>query len=465
MLNVFKSSAPRAFDDTDLLFDGAGGVGLRQSVTAGVVPNTLLNLRWLAILGQVAAVAFVHGFLRFELPLLPISLGIATAALVNVALYFLFRRRVRLNSWQAGLQLVFDQLHLSYLLYFTGGLQNPFAVMMLLPLTISATMLNGRATVFMLALAAACLLFLTRVHLPLPWAADEAIFLPPTYLLGLWAGISISMVFVAAYAYRVSADARKRAQAVVALQAALSREQRLSAVDGLAAAAAHELGTPLGTIALVSKDLQAQLEDYPELADDFKLIESESQRCRAILTDISRRSNANEAHFARMPIAAIIKEIAETYQDRGVELKLTVSPMPGAEVRSPVVARAAELRHGVANFIANAVRFAAGTVEVDVSWDATHIHVVISDDGPGFSDDVLPRLGAPFVGSQAGRDGERGMGLGVFIATTLLNRTGAEIIFENEQDGGAVVDISWDRQTVEEKGETWDTHEQHGQQR
>jgi len=459
MLKSLMARFADTTDENDLLFDWASGLGVRDTVTAGVAPHTLLNLRWLAILGQIAAIVFVHNFLRFDLPLVPLIAAIAAATAVNIGFYALSRGKKRLSSREASIQLVFDQLHLSVLLYFTGGLQNPFAVMMLLPLTISATMLSGRATVFMLALAAACLLFLTRLHMPLPWAADANLYLPPTYLIGLWAGISLSMVFVATYAYRVSADARKRAHAVVALQSALNREQRLSAVGGLAAAAAHELGTPLGTIALVSKDLQAQMDAYPELADDFRLIESESQRCRAILADISRRSDAEGEHFTRMPITAIIKEIAQNYEDRGVRIEITASPMPGAETRAPVVSRAPELRHGVANFISNAVRFAASVVEVDVSWDASNIHVVVCDDGPGFSEDILPRLGAPFVGSEAGRGGERGMGLGIFIATTLLGRTGASIEFENEDDAGAVVDISWDRQKIEEKGETWDTQQ------
>lgn len=457
-LNRLKKASSRQFDADDLLFDWASGAPLAPGrAVAGINCGTLLNLRWLAILGQIAAILFVHEYLLFELPIGLLAIGVGVSILANSALYLMFRTDQQLSSLQAAFQLVFDQLQLTFLLYLTGGLQNPFAVMMLLPLTISATMLSGRATVFMLALAASCLLFLTRVHLPLPWAANETIFLPPTYQLGLWAGISISMIFIAAYAYRVSADARKRAQSVVALQSALSREQRLSAVGSLAAAAAHELGTPLGTISLVSKDLQAQLERYPDLAEDFALLESQSERCRAILTDISQRSDSQAEHFRRMPIAAIVEEITQTYQSRGIQLYLTSGPMPGGEVQSPVVARAPELRHGVANFISNAVRFAHAVVEVDVSWDASAIHIVVSDDGPGFSEDVFPRLGVPFLGSEAGREGDKGMGLGVFIATTLLGRTGAEIVFENEEGSGAVVDIAWERKRIEERGDTWDS--------
>lgn len=463
MLNWFQKASSQQVDPGDLLFDWASGAQVSPSrAVAGINCGTLLNLRWLAILGQVAAILFVHEYLRFDLPVMMLSLGVGASILANTLLYVTIRPDQQLSSLQAAFQLVFDLLQLSYLLFLTGGLQNPFAVMMLLPLTIAATMLSGRATAFMLALAAACLLVLTRAHLPLPWAANEAIDLPPTYLLGLWAGISISMIFIAAYAYRVSADARKRAHSVVALQSALSREQRLSAVGSLAAAAAHELGTPLGTISLVTKDLLAQQSDYPTLAEDFKLLESESERCRAILADISQRSETKTEHFRRMPIAAIVEEIAQTYKSRGVDIQLTSGPMPGGELRSPMVARGPELRHGVANFISNAVRFARQSVEVDVSWDASAIHIVISDDGPGYSEDVLPRLGTPFLGSEAGRDGDKGMGLGVFIATTMLGRTGAEIVFENEEGSGAVVDIAWERQRIEERGDTWDS--QHSSQ-
>lgn len=460
MLSWLRSSLRQQSSADDLLFDlASSGDVARRPMTAGIASNTLLNLRWLAILGQIAAILFVHQYLNFDVPLMMLSAGVLASVLFNSFLYAVFPSRQHLNSRQSGLQLVFDQLQLTFLLYLSGGLQNPFAVMMLLPLTISATMLSGRATVFMLALAASCLLILTRVHLPLPWAANETIFLPPTYQLGLWAAIAITMVFIAAYAYRVSADARKRAQSVVALQAALSREHRLSAVGSLAAAAAHELGTPLGTISLVSKDLQRHLGAYPELAEDFKLLESQSERCRDILTDISKRSDADSLHFQRMPIAAVIEEIVQNYQGRSVDMHLTAGPMPGGEMRSPVVARAPELRHGVANFLSNAVRFAQSIVEIDVTWDATAVHIVISDDGPGFSDDVITQLGQPFLGSEPGTDGEKGMGLGVFIAATLLGRTGANIVFENEDNGGAVVEITWERARIEERGDTWDTQQ------
>lgn len=460
MLSWLQSSSNQQSSQDDLLFDltSEGDVS-RRPMTAGIASTTLLNLRWLAILGQIAAILFVHQYLNFDLPLLPLGAGVLASVLFNTAMHVLFRSRQHLSSRQSGLQLVFDQLQLAFLLYLTGGLLNPFAVMMLLPLTISATMLSGRATVFMLALTAACLLVLTRLHLPLPWAANETIYLPPTYQLGLWAGIAITMIFIAAYAYRVSADARKRAQSIVALQAALGREHRLSAVGSLAAAAAHELGTPLGTISLVSKDLQRHLQTYPELAEDFKLLESQSERCRDILADISKRSDTDSTHFQRMPIAAVIEEIVQTYQGRTVDVRLTAGPMPGGEMRSPVVARAPELRHGVANFLSNAVRFAQTLVEIDVTWDATDIHIVVSDDGPGFSDDVISQLGKPFLGSEPGRDGETGMGLGVFIAATLLGRTGAHIVFENDETGGAVVDITWDRERIEERGDTWDTQQ------
>lgn len=455
-----KRSAQRPAQDDALYELAANAQTNSAALGAGVASGTLINLRWLAILGQVAAIVFVYQYLRFDVPLSSLSLGVATSIIFNAGLYLFFPLGQRLSSRQAGFQLVFDQLQLTFLLYLTGGLQNPFAVMMLLPLTISATMLNGRATVFMLALAASCLLFLTRAHLPLPWAADSSIYLPPTYQLGLWAGITVSMIFIAAYAYRVSSDARKRAHSVVALQSALNREQRLSAVGSLAAAAAHELGTPLGTISLVSKDLSSQTGRYPELAEDFALLESQSKRCKDILADISRRSDEEAEHFRRMPIAAIVEEIAQNYQGRGVTLSMTIGPMPGGEMQSPMVARMPELRHGVANFLSNAVRFAASVVEVDVSWDSQGIHIIISDDGPGFSEHILPRLGAPFVGSEAGREGDSGMGLGVFIAVTLLGRTGAQIVFENEDTGGAAVDMSWDRHRIEERGDTWDSQQQ-----
>ncbi|MFZ5610496.1 MAG: ActS/PrrB/RegB family redox-sensitive histidine kinase [Pseudomonadota bacterium] len=424
----------------------------------GVRLKTLVNLRWVAVTGQTLALLFVRFYLGYPFAELPAAAAaVAALAATNLYLQLSHPAERQLTGREASLQLAFDLLQLTLLLFLTGGLTNPFALLILVPVTISATILSGRSTVSLLVLAGLCLAFLARFHLPLPWGA-EPLQLAPTYLVGVGVALVIAMGFVAAYAWRVSAEGRRRSQALVATQEALAREQKLSALGSLAAAAAHELGTPLGTITLISKELLREHGNDPVLAEDLRLLESQSQRCREILANLSRRAESEDAHFKRAPIEAVLREVAKPHEDSGLLIVVTARPAATTDGAQPVIARRPEILHSLGNFIENASRFAHSRVDLDLEWDASRVRLVISDDGPGFDADILNALGEPYLPSRAGvRGAGGGMGLGVFIAATLLERTGATILYHNGPEGGAVVDIAWPRSAIEEKGEAWET--------
>lgn len=409
----------------------------------GVRVRTLVQLRWTAIGGQLFALLVVGVALGFPVPWPQALAAIAASALLNLALQWLYRRRDRIDSRSALLHLGFDLVQLSALLYLTGGLANPFALLLLVPVTISATLLSARATLLLVAAATWMLTALWRWHHPLPWPDGAPLVLPDTYLLGILIAIAIGMAFLSLYAWQVSAEARRRQAALVATQAALEREGRMGALGALAAAAAHELGGPLGTITLIARDLKEALGNDPAHRADVELLEQEAVRCREILMSLSERAEAEDP-FPELPLPALLREVVEPFEPTRVPLSLKLAWEPGG---GPVVRRSAELLHGLSNIISNALRHAHAQVRIDAREDGNHIIVSVMDDGPGFHPDLLPRLGEPFLGPSRSRSGSTG--LGIFIATTLLERTGCRMSFSNLSEGGARVDMRWHRADIQ----------------
>ena len=409
-------------------------------------------LRWVAIAGQLIALAVTGFHFNYPLPWLSALAAVAAAVLLNLGLLALYPRHARIVGTEALVHLGFDLVQLGVLLFLTGGLANPFCVLLVVPVTIAATLLSARATIALIATAAVILIGLWLWALPLPWASHP-IFLPPLYRLGILAGLLLAMMFLAAYVWQVSAEGRRRQMALIATQAALDRESRMSALGSLAAAAAHELGGPLGTLALVAKDLEAGLRDHPVHGADIRLLAEEVGRARAILVGIARRAEAEDP-FPRVTLPVLLHEVARPHEGQGA-VALDVSVADGlAGVR---VARTPELLHGLANLVDNAVRHAATRVTLSAARSAHALSIVIADDGPGFPDHLLPNLGEPFLGPS--RSGRGGTGLGLFIATTLLERTGGRVDFANCQQGGARVVVEWSSPHMlginDEKDQPW----------
>ena len=417
--------------------------------------DTILRLRWLAALGQLAAIFVVEQGLEFELPIIPCLVIIGLSALLNLALQMAFNPMQRLEPVYAAALLALNIIELAGLLYLTGGLQNPFSFMFLAPVLISATALPVRMTVTLGVLAVACAAVLVFFFQPLPWEGDEPLVLPPIYLLGVWLSIVLAIGVTSLYSFQVTEEARQLADALAATELVLAREQHLTQLDGLAAAAAHELGTPLSTIVLVSRELERTLQDNAQdnaqASSDIKTLREQAQRCRDILAKITQLSSAG-GPFDHMKLSTLIEEAVAPHRDFGVAIKVRIA-VSGA--KEPVGARNPAILYGVGNILENAVDFARATVEVNAWWNNETIEIVISDDGPGFAPEIIRRIGEPYLSRRRGTDDVQsargGLGLGVFIARTLLERTGAKVSFANRTfpDHGAVVTITWPRARFE----------------
>jgi two-component system sensor histidine kinase RegB len=425
--------------------------------------RTLLVLRWLAILGQTVTVviASLHLGLRVELGLCFLAIGASVVS--NLIAMTIFPENQRLSDRDAMLTLLFDLSQLSFLLFLTGGLNNPFALLILAPVTISATALTVRSTTILGVLAVAMITLLAVFHVPLTTETGEVLELPDLFVLGFWISIVIGIVFLSAYARRITSETHSMSQALLATQMALAREQKLTDLGGVVAAAAHELGTPLATIKLVSTELAEELEGQPELAEDARLIRQQADRCRDILRSMGR-AGKDDLHMRSAPFGAVVREAAEPHADRGIAVHYDFLPDPGAPEDQPMVWRKPEVIHGLRNLVQNAVDFAATQIWADASWGGGEIRLRITDDGPGYPQDLLGRLGDPFLSRRAraqspARPGYEGMGLGLFIAKTLLERSGARVTFMNASDpflsaedkeerGGAIVEVIWAFETI-----------------
>jgi two-component system, sensor histidine kinase RegB len=414
--------------------------------------DTLVRLRWLSVIGQTTAVLLVYVGLDFELPIWPCLAVIALAAWLNVALRMRFRMSQRVESDRAAWLLAFDIAQLAILLFLTGGLENPFAFLLLGPVLLAATALPPRMTLLLGGFAAACATVLVFVHYPLPWDVDTPLELPAIYTMGMWLSLLLALGFIGVYAWQLTEEARQLVDALAATELVLAGEQHLSQLDGLAAAAAHELGTPLSTISVIATELEREIAADSPHADDVRLLREQAQRCRGILGKLTQLSSST-GPFDRMPLSALIEETVSPHRNFGVAIEVALAPRGAAE---PIGGRNPAVLHGLGNLVENAVDFAAARVEITADWSSEDVAVTIRDDGPGFAPEIMDRIGEPYVTSRRrGREPPElesgGLGLGVFIAKTLLERSGATLTFANRAapEHGAVVEVRWARRDFE----------------
>jgi two-component system sensor histidine kinase RegB len=427
--------------------------------------RTLVVLRWIAIVGQAGAVLIATLWFGFELPLSLCALLISASVSFNIVAQMVNPTEKRLSERGTLASLFFDLAQLVGMLILTGGLSNPFAMLILAPVTVAATALQLRSALWLGIGALAAVPLMSFLHMPLV-RAGEVLEVPDIYRHGIAAALAIGLVFLGVYARRVAVEGYAMSEALAATQLALAREQRLAAIGGMAAAAAHELGTPLATIKLAAGELGRELANRPELAEDAALILREAERCGAIMADLSQ-GGRDDAHLKLAPVSAVIGEAARPHVSRGKRLVVRIDGVSAdhADATQPTVIRSPELIHGLRNAIQNAVDFADSTVWVDADMTDEVLRIAVGDDGPGFSPDILPRLGEPYVSTRARGErraadgGYEGMGLGLFIARTLLERTGARLSFANGSDmrrrapaaaapehlhpPGAIIEIVW----------------------
>ncbi|CAN7630486.1 ActS/PrrB/RegB family redox-sensitive histidine kinase [Rhizobium sp. LjRoot254] len=409
--------------------------------------ETLVRLRWLAVGGQTVTVLIVGVFLQFSMPIEICALLIAALAVVNAWLQFSYPATWRLEPSSALALLAFDLLQLTALLYVTGGISNPFAPLISVPVIISSAAQPIRFSLALVVMAMLAITALVFSPFPLPWYPGSVVPFEPLLLAGMWFAIVSTTSFAAFYAYRVSHEANQLSEALTATELVLQREMHLSELDGLAAAAAHELGTPLATISLVAKEMSREIEPGHRLYDDVHLLISQAERCRDIMKRLTTLSADNEEHMKLLPLSSLIEEVTAPHREFGIAIEVIELSPRGDE---PMGRRNAGIMYGLGNLIENAVDYAKSKVTVTVIHDKERVTIMIEDDGEGFAPDILQRIGDPYVTRRNPQAKAGGLGLGLFIAKTLLERSGAELSFENSP--GARIKVEWKREFMDVSG-------------
>ncbi|MBT6121775.1 MAG: ActS/PrrB/RegB family redox-sensitive histidine kinase [Candidatus Puniceispirillum sp.] len=415
--------------------------GPDTSVRSPIDPRVVLTIRWLAITGQLMALIFTYFVLGFDLPLIPALFIIGLSVLMNLWQ----NRQAKDDSGlveQNLLALIFDILQLAALLFLTGGLLNPFSVLLLAPVVVSATMLRRRATLVLILTVAASVSVLALYNHPLPWDQDK-VDLPGLYVAGLWMSLVLSTIFIGGYVWWVASAARSLSEALSQAQLAVAEEQQAVALGSLATAAAHKLGSPLNTITVISHELSREITEDDPIYEDIQLLRAEAERCRVILGSLEDyKSQSNPDFEPELPINVLIEDLLHERFDAGhADVIVTHDADTMDEV--PVATRRAEFIQAIEDILQNAHQFARSQIVVHIEWSSEDIHISINDDGNGFKPSILSRAGQPWNSSREGEDGHRG--LGMFIAQTLIRSIGGSVVFGNGKNGGGEVRVSLPR--------------------
>ena len=424
----------------------------RRTANTRVRSHTLVGIRWVGVTGQGVTLLIVFYGFGFTFPIVPAIAAITASATVNLFVLLRHWARPHIGERDATLYLGFDILQLGTLLYLTGGLLNPFQILILAPIVVSATVLSAVSTMILAMLAMGTVTALAFEYLPLP-VPNPIPHPDPVFIFAIWVATILAIGFSAGYVYRVAREQRRMQDALAEAQAALAREHQVSAVGAIAAAAAHELGTPLATITVIAKELARDLPPGSEHGEDAALLLSQAERCRDILAELAARPKGDTGEsFYKGAISTLIEQVAKNRGIDGANVVVIRDTIETPDNPEPRVVTKPEIIHGLGNFISNAKQFAKTEVRVVVEWTPERCQVKVQDDGPGFPPHILSRLGEPYVSSR--RESDDHMGLGVFIAQTLLERTGARVEFDNGADVGAEVEVTWLRDRLEQESTT-----------
>lgn len=413
-----------------------------------IANNTLVLIRWVALLGQFSAVMIAFFIFDISFNFKAVMAVLALSAIINTVIMLKYHRE-QLTIGKALVSFCYDIVQLAFMLFLTGGLQNPFSVMLLAPLTVGASRLPVAETSILTSLTLICSVLLYYYSVPLIWPENAPTF-PHLFLVGQWVAVAVTILFMAGFVWKTASESRKMSAALMSTKEALMAQQKMSALGAQAAAAAHELGSPLSTIAIIVQDLQNEFGNDEELQEDIGLLSSQTERCRSILADLSRNYEApTEEITPPLNSEALIKLIAEPYLSEHRNIQLVFEYEDGfAADKQPLFHKTPELSHGFGNILQNAIQFAKAAVTIKIDDTQDSFTITFQDDGKGFSPSVLNKIGEPYISSRKGTDGH--MGLGIFIAKALLEQTGADITAKNRKDqSGAEIQVRWPRLAIE----------------
>ena len=404
--------------------------------------KTLVILRWIAIIGQFSAIILVYFYLNLDFPILIAFAVLFLGFLSNLYLQFGIRS-ITLRDFYSSVFLVYDLIQLSALLYLTGGISNPFSILMIIPTIVSSTLLSMGTTIILGILTIIFLFLLTIFHFPLPGIHDHSITFPKLYLTGYFLAIIVGLVFLSYFGIRFSGESKRRSDAINKVQQVIAKEYELESLGGQAAAAAHSLGTPLATISVVASELKKELGEKNEHSKDIDLLISQTKRCGEILKKISKKQIKDDEFFSKTKLEDLLSELISSFKEtssKHIKLQTEHDKNRISFQRSP------EIIYGLRNFIGNAVKFSKTKVEIILSSNKKDIEILIKDDGPGFPADVIEILGEPYIKSKSPEINDNaGTGLGTFLGKTLLERRGAKLSFLNDKNNkGASVKIFWE---------------------
>tara|TARA_B100000700_G_scaffold321312_1_gene420336 strand:- start:2417 stop:3703 length:1287 start_codon:yes stop_codon:yes gene_type:complete len=403
--------------------------------------NTLVTLRWIALVGQYLTINVVYFIFKFELPFLECSIVIIFGVITNFYLQFRFKKN-QLNNSLSTFFLFYDLIQLSLLLYFTGGIKNPFSILLIVPAIVSSTFLSLRSTINLSIITVVILLILTIYNLPIPHYGELHFHVPDTYLWSLPIAIMITLIFLTYFGFRFGNESKKRTQALNKLELILAKEHELESIGLQAAAAAHSLGTPLSTITVVARELKKEIGDNSKYSKDIDLLISQSKRCSDILKKLSKDQLEEDSFLSDIKIGDLLDEIKRSFNeisDKKLSLNLEKN------IHNVKIEKTLEITYGLRNFIGNAVKYSKTSVDISLKCDQKITEVKVCDDGPGFSDDIINVLGEPYIRSKNKIiSSKSGLGLGTFIGKTLLERMKAKVKFDKcPQTNGAMVTITW----------------------
>ena len=397
--------------------------------------STLTILRYIAILGQFAAINIVFFYLDLKFPIKETYIIIFIGLLTNLFLQFKIKV-IQLKDTYASLFLLYDIFQLSALLYFTGGILNPFVILLIIPTIVSSTFLSMGTTIILGVITSFLLFLLSYTYLPLPGLESNIFDVPNFYKQGILIAILIGLIFLSYFGIRFAGETKKRSEALNKLQEVISKEYELESLGGQAAAAAHSLGTPLATIAVVAKELKKEIGDDKNFSKDIDLLISQTKRCSDILKKISKKQIKDDIFLSSIKFEDLLEEIINSFKEtssKKIELSIEEDKNKIEIDRTP------EIIYGLRNFIGNANKFSKSKVNIYLKSNNREVDIIIKDDGPGFPDDIFNFLGEPYIKSKSKETGSNaGLGLGTFLGKTLLEKQGAKLSFKNNHYGAEV---------------------------